>query len=92
MAYETIIVDIADHVAVIRLNRPEALNAINGQLLSELCAALEDADQRLLLRRVCFREQRAGDEFRRQTQGDEGEGTASHEDPSRDVRHGPPPQ
>lgn len=44
MAYETIIVDIADHVAVIRLNRPEALNAINGQLLSELCAALEDAD------------------------------------------------
>ena len=44
MAYETIIVDVADDVAVIRLNRPDALNALNQQLLTELCAALEDAD------------------------------------------------
>ena len=44
MAYETIVVDIADSVALIRLNRPDAMNALNSQLLSELCAALEDAD------------------------------------------------
>ena len=44
MAYETIIVDITDDVATIRLNRPDALNALNQMLLNELCAALEDAD------------------------------------------------
>ena len=45
MAFETIIVEIEDHVALIKLNRPDALNALNTQLLSELCDALEDADQ-----------------------------------------------
>ncbi|MDE3028889.1 MAG: enoyl-CoA hydratase [Paracoccaceae bacterium] len=45
MAYETLIVEIADKVALIRLNRPEALNAINAKLLSELAAALADADK-----------------------------------------------
>ncbi len=44
MAYETIIVEIEDHVALIRLNRPDALNALNTALLGELCAALEEAD------------------------------------------------
>ena len=44
MAYETIIVEISDHVAQIKLNRPDALNALNQQLLAELCTALEDAD------------------------------------------------
>lgn len=44
MAYETIIVDIGDDVALITLNRPEALNAINIQLLRELVQALEEAD------------------------------------------------
>jgi enoyl-CoA hydratase len=44
MAFETIIVDVEDHVALIRLNRPDALNALNTQLLRELCQALEDAD------------------------------------------------
>ncbi len=44
MAYETIIVDVQDYVAMITLNRPDALNAINTQMLSELCTALEDAD------------------------------------------------
>ena len=45
MAYETIIVEIEDEVALIRLNRPEALNALNATLLDELSAALSDADR-----------------------------------------------
>jgi enoyl-CoA hydratase len=40
MAYETIIVEIEDHVALITLNRPSALNALNDQLLGELADAL----------------------------------------------------
>ena len=40
MAYETIIVDVEDHVALITLNRPQALNALNDQLLGELADAL----------------------------------------------------
>ena len=45
MAYETIIVDIDDHVALITLNRPDALNALNTRLLGELVTALEEADR-----------------------------------------------
>ncbi|WP_170405720.1 enoyl-CoA hydratase [Ruegeria arenilitoris] len=45
MAFETIIVEIEDHVALIKLDRPDALNALNAQLTQELCSALEDADQ-----------------------------------------------
>lgn len=44
MAYETLIVEIEDYVALIRLNRPDALNALNQQLLSELADALTAAD------------------------------------------------
>jgi enoyl-CoA hydratase len=44
MAYETIIVEISDWVAVITLNRPDALNALNSQLLGELATAVEEAD------------------------------------------------
>ncbi len=44
MAYETIIVEIADDVALITLNRPDALNALNSQLLGELANAVEAAD------------------------------------------------
>ncbi|MFU8836401.1 MAG: enoyl-CoA hydratase-related protein, partial [Roseovarius sp.] len=43
MAYETIIVEIEDHVALIKLNRPDALNALNDQLMSELAEALSEA-------------------------------------------------
>jgi Enoyl-CoA hydratase/carnithine racemase len=35
MAYETLIVEIEDHVALIRINRPEAMNALNSQVLSD---------------------------------------------------------
>lgn len=44
MAYQTILVEIADRVALVRLNRPEALNALNAQLIGELAAALTAAD------------------------------------------------
>ncbi len=44
MAYETIVVDIADYVCTIRLNRPDALNAINSRMLGELATALRLAD------------------------------------------------
>ncbi|MBA3324653.1 MAG: enoyl-CoA hydratase [Rhodobacteraceae bacterium] len=44
MAYETLIVDVEDHVAVVRLNRPDALNALNSQLLEELAEALTELD------------------------------------------------
>ena len=45
MAYETIIVDIADDVALITLNRPDALNALNSKLMGELTKALTEADK-----------------------------------------------
>jgi len=45
MAYETIVVDISDDVCTITLNRPDVKNALNAKLLSELVAALEDADR-----------------------------------------------
>ena len=45
MAYETIIIDIQDHISVITLNRPDALNALNDQLLEELGDALGDAQE-----------------------------------------------
>ncbi len=44
MAYETINVEVEDSVATIKLNRPEALNALNSQLLGELNTALHEAD------------------------------------------------
>jgi len=43
MAFETIIVEVEAHVAVITLNRPDAMNALNNQLLGELVTALEEA-------------------------------------------------
>ena len=45
MAYETIIIDIQDHISVITLNRPDALNALNDQLLEELGDALGAAQE-----------------------------------------------
>ncbi|MCB2134674.1 MAG: enoyl-CoA hydratase [Rhodobacteraceae bacterium] len=44
MAYETLIVEIEDYVALIRLNRPDALNALNSKLMEELADALGAAD------------------------------------------------
>jgi enoyl-CoA hydratase len=44
MAYETLIVEIEDYIALVRLNRPEALNALNSKVLAELSAVLKVAD------------------------------------------------
>jgi enoyl-CoA hydratase/carnithine racemase len=44
MAYDTLIVETTDGVTLIRLNRPEALNALNSQLLGELGQALAAAE------------------------------------------------
>ena len=41
MSYETIIVETRGKVGLIRLNRPQALNALNRALMSELTAALD---------------------------------------------------
>ena len=45
MAYRTLIVEVSANVAVIRLNRPDAMNALNQELLTELSAALAEADR-----------------------------------------------
>ena len=41
MSYETIIVETRGHVGLIRLNRPQALNALNSALIRELSQAVD---------------------------------------------------
>src|SRR5262244_1333255 len=41
MAYQTIIVETKGRVGVVRLNRPNALNALNAQVIEELATALD---------------------------------------------------
>ena len=45
MAYETLIVEIEDYTCLIRLNRPEAMNALNTKLMAELAEAMTAADR-----------------------------------------------
>jgi len=46
MSYQTIVVEMRDAVTLVRLNRPQALNALNSQVLADLTAAFAvyDAD------------------------------------------------
>jgi enoyl-CoA hydratase len=44
MAYENIIFDVVEGIATITFNRPKALNALNGHLLDELSAALDEIE------------------------------------------------
>ncbi len=52
MAFQTLIVEHDDHVCLIRINRPEALNALNSQVMSELGQAISEADQNEKIRVV----------------------------------------
>ena len=45
MAYETITVDVDNHIALVTLNRPDAMNALNDQLMTELADALKSAQE-----------------------------------------------
>jgi enoyl-CoA hydratase len=40
MAYECILTEVEDHIGIVTLHRPKALNALNAQLLTELAEAL----------------------------------------------------
>ena len=42
MTYETILTEVQDKVGLITLNRPDAMNALNGNLMTELIEALLD--------------------------------------------------
>ena len=42
--FETITVEITDGVALVRINRPKALNALNNQVMTEIVAALQPLD------------------------------------------------
>ncbi|MCB1509034.1 MAG: enoyl-CoA hydratase [Hyphomicrobiaceae bacterium] len=44
MGYQTILVENRGKVSLITLNRPQALNALNGALIGELTSALAEAD------------------------------------------------
>jgi enoyl-CoA hydratase/carnithine racemase len=43
--WRTITLEVVDRVALIRLNRPEALNALNSQLMDEVATCLERLDR-----------------------------------------------
>jgi enoyl-CoA hydratase len=42
--YQTIIVERQDRVGIVTLNRPQALNALNGQVMNELTTAAKELD------------------------------------------------
>jgi enoyl-CoA hydratase len=44
MAYDTLIVEIKDYAAVITLNRPDAMNALNTKMMQELAEAMAEAE------------------------------------------------
>ncbi|MFV1940340.1 enoyl-CoA hydratase [Pseudomonas luteola] len=45
MSYETLVIEIQERVALITLNRPQALNALNTQLIDELNKALDGLER-----------------------------------------------
>jgi enoyl-CoA hydratase len=49
MAYETLIVETRGKVGIVRLNRPQALNALNSRLIEELTAVVDgfEADDKI---------------------------------------------
>lgn len=45
MPYEAILTEVRDRVGLIRLNRPQQLNALNAHLMEEVATALEEFDR-----------------------------------------------
>ena len=45
MTYRTILVDISEKICTITLNRPEALNALNSEMLNEITKVLQTCDK-----------------------------------------------
>ena len=54
MDYEAIIYEVQDNILTITLNRPERLNAFNGQMSSEVHSALDRADADDNVRAIIF--------------------------------------
>lgn len=48
MGYETIIIEQEGPVGVLKLNRPQALNALNGKVISELISALDEIEKEVM--------------------------------------------
>lgn len=46
MDYSAITLDITDNIAVITLNRPDKMNALNAQMRAEVTHAIKDAETR----------------------------------------------
>ena len=44
MAYKTLLTEVDDAVAIVTLNRPDALNAFNNELMDELTEVLDRFD------------------------------------------------
>ncbi len=49
-SYQTLLLDVADGIATITINRPDKLNALNGQVLCELSAAVAELESRADIR------------------------------------------
>ena len=62
MSYENIIVETKGRVGIIRFNRPNALNALNAALVSELIAAIDvlEADTNVGCLLIRFDQRSAG--------------------------------
>ena len=73
MAYETILVEKKGRVGLITLNRPQALNALNDQLIGELNQALDGFEADDDSRRDRRHRLREGVRRRRRHQGDAGQ-------------------
>ena len=45
MAYNTLLLEIADGIALLKVNRPQAMNALNQEVLLELLAAFQELEK-----------------------------------------------
>ena len=45
MAYNTLLLEIANSIALLKVNRPQAMNALNREVLLELLAAFQELEK-----------------------------------------------